>query len=106
MNQQVEQWIPSAASLSQVRHTMEQHQFSCADGSYNSRAEMPQGSDPLWWDTGYVRRGGKTVPVTNLSILTCKRNDTNGNVWAYEAKLTFVDGEFDGRYMMVARREK
>jgi hypothetical protein len=106
MNRQVEQWIPSGTSSSQIRHTMEQHQFSCADGSYNSRAEMPQGSDPLWWDIGYVRRGSKTVSVTNVSILTCKRNDTNGDVWAYEARLTLVDGEFDGRYSMAARRMK
>jgi hypothetical protein len=64
---------------------------------------MPPGSDPLWWDVGgFITKGGKTLPVTNVAIFTCKRTDTNSDGWAYEARLTAVDGEFDGRYLVSA----
>ena len=105
MSQQIQQWIPKGTRVAAVQQIMEQHQFVCTVGSYDSRAAMPPGSDPKWWDVGsYITSGGKTLPVTNVTILTCKRADTTNDVWAYDATLTAVDGEFDGSYLVSARR--
>ena len=105
MSQQIQQWIPNGARVAVVQQIMEQHQFVCTVGSYDSRAAMPAGSDPKWWDVGgYITSGGKTLPVTNVTILTCKRAETTNDVWAYDATLTSVDGEFDGSYLVLARR--
>lgn len=103
MSQQIQQWIPQGTPVVELRQIMEQHQFVCTVGSYDSKAAMPPGSDPLWWDVGgFITKGGKTLPVTNVAIFTCKRTDTNSDGWAYEARLTAVDGEFDGRYLVSA----
>jgi hypothetical protein len=104
MSRQIQQWVPKGTPVAAARQIMEQHQFVCAVGSYDSRAAMPPDSDPLWWDAGsFISKSGKTLPVTNVTILTCKREDTNNDVWAYDATLTAVDGEFDGRYLVSAR---
>jgi hypothetical protein len=103
MSRQIQQWVPKGTPLAAARQAMEQHQFVCTVDSYASRAAMPPGSDPLWWNVGsFISRDGKTLPVTNVTILTCKRADTNFGVCAYEATLTAVDGEFDGRYSVSA----
>jgi hypothetical protein len=105
MSQQIQQWIPKGTRVAAAQQIMEQHQFVCTVGSYDSRAAMPSGSDPKWWDVGsYITSGGKTLPVTNVTLLNCKRADTNGVAWAYEARLTAVDGEFDGSYLVTANR--
>ena len=103
--QHIRQWVPKGTRLAAVRRTMEQHHFVCTVGSYDSRAVMPPGSDPRWWDTGsFITSSGRTLPVTNVTILTCQRTDTNGEVWAYDATFMTVDGEFDGVYTLSARR--
>ena len=105
MNYQIQQWIPKGTTIVEARLIMEQHHFVCTIGSYDSKAAMPSGSDPLWWDTGsFISKTGQTLPVTNVTILTCKRADTTNEVWAYDATLTAVDGECDGRYLVSARR--
>jgi hypothetical protein len=104
MSRQIQQWVPKGTSVSAARQIMEQHQFVCTVGAYDSRAAMPAGSDPLWWDVGaFISINGKTLPVTNVTILTCRRTATNSGVWAYDATLTGVDGEFDGDYLVSAR---
>jgi hypothetical protein len=104
MSQQIQHWVPKGTSMSKARQIMEEHQFVCTVGSYDSRAAMPPGSDLLWWDVGsFISSGGKTLRVTNVTILTCTRADTNNDVWAYDATLTGVDGEFDGGYNVSAR---
>jgi hypothetical protein len=107
MSEQLQQWIPKGTPVAAARQIMEQHQFACTIGSYDSRAAMPSGSDPKWWDDGsYITSGGKTLSVTNVTILTCKRADTTNDVWAYDATLTAVDGEFDGTYLVSANRAR
>jgi hypothetical protein len=105
MSQQIQQWVPKGTPSAMAQQVMEQHQFVCTVGSYDSRAAMPPGSDPLWWDAGsFNSSSGRTLPVTNVTILTCTRTDTNTEVWADEATLMAVDGEFDGRYLVTATR--
>jgi hypothetical protein len=105
MSHQIQQWVPRGTRVAAVRQIMEQHQFVCTVGSYESRAAMPPGSDPKWWDVeGYITSGGETLPVTNVTILTCKRADTTNDAWAYDATLTAVDGEVDGSYLVSAHR--
>jgi hypothetical protein len=107
MSQQIQQWVPKGTSVAAARQIMEQHQFVCTVGSYDSKAAMPSGSDPLWWDAGgFIGKSGKTLPVTNVTLLTCTRADTNSDVWAYDVTLTGVDGEFDGRYLVSAHQVK
>jgi hypothetical protein len=102
MSQQIQHWVPKGTSVAAARQILEQHQFVCTVGSYDSRAAMPPGSDPLWWDVGsFVGRDGKTMPVTNVTILTCKLDNTNE---AYDATLSTVNGETDGRYNVSSRR--
>ena len=101
MNQQIQGWVPRGTSVAAARQIMEQHQFVCTVGSYDSRAAMPPGSDPLWWDASSVTRDGKTMPVTNVTILTCNRADTNET---YCATLGAVNGEIDGPYNLWAQR--
>src|SRR5580704_6699506 len=96
MSQQIEHWVPKGTSVSKARQIMDQHQFVCTVGSYDSKAAMPSGSDPLWWEIGsFISANGRTLRVTNVTLLTCTRTDTNNDVWAYEATFTGVDGEFD-----------
>ena len=105
MSQQLQQWVPKGTPVSTARQLMEQHQFVCTVGSYDSRAAMPPGSDQGWWAVGsFITSDGKTVPVTNITILTCKRADTTNDVCSYEAILTSVDGEFDGTYLVSSAR--
>jgi hypothetical protein len=107
MSQQIQQWVPKGTPVAAARQIMEQHQFVCAVGSYDSKAAMPPGSDPLWWDVGgFISRDGKTLPVTNVTILTCTRADTNSVAWSYYATLVTADGEFDGRFLVSARHVK
>ena len=99
MNQQIQEWVPKGTSVAAARQIMEQHQFVCTVGSYDSKAAMPPGSDPLWWDAGSYRG----MPVTNVTILTCKRVESN---MTYYATLSAVNGEIDGPYNLVAQRLK
>jgi hypothetical protein len=104
MSQQIQSWVPKGTSVSKVRQIMEQHQFAYTVGSYDSKAAMPPGSDPLWWDVGsFISANGRTLRVTNVTLLTCTRTDTNNDVWTYDATFTGVDGEFDGSYLVSAR---
>ena len=100
MSRQIQQWIPKGTPVAAVRELMEQHQFVCTVDSYASREAMPPGSDRLWWNIGsFISRDGRTLPVTNVTILACKRADTHIE---YQATFTAVDGEFDGRYAVSA----
>lgn len=107
MSQQIQQWIPKGTPVATVRQVMAQHQFACLVNSYDSRAAMPLGSDPKWWDDGnYGTSGGTSLPVTNVTILTCKRAANTNEVWAYDTTFTAVNGEFDGSYLVSARRAR
>ncbi len=102
MGQQIKQWVPQGTSVAAAQQIMQQHQFVCTVGSYDSRAAMPPGSDPLWWDVrSFKGRDGKTMPVTNVTILICKFVNTNE---AYEVTLSAVNGETDGRHLVSSRR--
>jgi hypothetical protein len=101
MSLQIQHWVPKRTSVAAARQIMEQHQFVCAVGSYDSRAAMPPGSDPFWWKVGsFIGRDGKTMPVTNVTLLSCKFDNTN-EIW--EATLSAVNGETDGRYLVSSR---
>jgi hypothetical protein len=102
MSQQIQQWVPKGTSVTAARQIMQQHQFVCTVGSYDSRVAMPTGSDPVWWDVGsFIGRDGKTMPVTNVTILTCKLDSTNE---AYDVTLSAVNSEMDGRLYVSSRR--
>src|SRR5208283_4336756 len=94
MSHQIQEWVPAGTSLASARQNMEQHQFACTVGSYDCKAAMPPGSDTIRWDTGIIR-DGKPAALTNLSLLTCNRTETNGRVLVYEATLTVLNGETD-----------
>lgn len=105
MCQQIEQWVPKGTPIAKARQTMEQHQFVCVVASYDSKAAMPSGSDPLWWDIGsFITSAGRTVRVTNVTLLTCKRAETTNDALAYDTTFTAVNGEFDGSYSVSAHR--
>jgi hypothetical protein len=97
-SQEIQRWVPKGTSVTAARQIMEQHQFVCTVSSYDSRAAMPPGSDPLWWDVGsFIGRDGKTMPVTNVTILDFKQTNCS-------ARLSAVNGETDGRYFVSASR--
>ena len=104
-SRQIEEWVPPGTSLALARQIMEQHQFACTVVSYDSKAAMPPGADTLRWDTGIIR-DGKPESVTNLTLLICRRNETNGGVWVYETTLTVLNGETDSRLKTSASRIK
>jgi hypothetical protein len=84
---------------------MEQYQFTCTVGSYDSKAAMPPGSDTIKWDTGIIR-DGKPAALTNLTLLNCSRSETNEGVWVYEATLTVLNGETDSHLIVSSSRIK
>jgi hypothetical protein len=105
MSQQIQAWVPSGTSLAAARRIMEQHEFTCAVASYDSKAAMPPNSDTIMWDNG-VFRNGKAEALTNLTLLTCSRAETNSAVWVYDATLTSLNGEISGPYTVTSRRTK
>ena len=104
-SRQIEEWVPPGTSLALARQIMEQHQFACTVASSDSKAAMPPGTDTIRWDTGIIR-DGKPESVTNLSLLICRRNETNDGVWVCEATLTVLNGETDSRLITSALRIK
>ena len=103
MSHQIQEWVPAGTALASARQIMEQHQFACTVGSYDSKAAMPPGSDTIRWDTG-VLKDGRYAALTNLSLLTCSRTETNGSVLVYEATLTVLNGETDSGLTVSSRR--
>jgi hypothetical protein len=98
ISQQIQRWVPMGTSVTAARQIMEQHQFVCTVSSYDSRAAMPPGSDPIWWEIGrFIGRDGKAMPVTNVTILDFKQANCS-------ARLSAVNGETDGRYSVFASR--
>lgn len=97
--------IPAGISLASARQIMEQHQFACTVGSYDSKVAMPPGSDAIRWDTGIIR-DGKPAALTNLTLLTCSRSETNEGDWVYEATLTVLNGKTDSHLTVSSRRIK
>jgi len=93
MSHQINQWVPDGTRLVTARQTMEQHEFTCTVTTYGSKSEMPAGSDISWWDNG--------SGATNVSVLKCRRNDTNA---IYEATLTAVNGKMQGGVWLFTTR--
>ena len=105
MSHQIQHWIPKGTSVGAARQIMEQHQFVCTVASYDNKAAMPPGSDLHWWNVGsFTTSTGINLPVTNVTIVTCKLADSTNDVWSYTARLTAVDGEYDGRCYVSAHR--
>lgn len=105
MSHQIQEWVPAGTSLAAARQIMEQHQFTCTVGSYESKAAMPPGSDTIRWDTGIIRNG-KPAALTNLTLLNCIRTETNGGVWIHEVTLTVLNGKTDSGLTVSSRRIK
>ena len=103
---QIKQWMPDGSTLASARHAMEQHQYSCSVASFDSREKMPVvlGADKSLWDLGVIKND-KVETATNLSLLTCRRVQTNSDgVWAYEATLTFVNDSLSGSLLNSSQR--
>jgi hypothetical protein len=103
LSHQIQEWVPAGTPLASARQIMEQHQFACTVSSYDSKSAMPSGSDTIRWDTGIIR-DGKPAALTNLSLMTCSRTETNGSVLVYEATLTVLNGETDSKLTVSSRR--
>ncbi|MDR3457570.1 MAG: hypothetical protein P4N60_09000 [Verrucomicrobiae bacterium] len=72
---QVRQWVPTGASLTTARQTMEQHQFSCTVTSFASLEQMQRVRPKeigIWQEK--VIRDHVIQAVTNVTYLECKQD--------------------------------
>ena len=75
-SKQIQQWIPTGASLASARQIVEQHGFTCSIISYDSIEAITNDPDAIQWTKEFILKNQKTEAVTNISVLKSDWTDS------------------------------